>query len=228
MSSSLPPIGLPAFAGFPIYAGQPDPEQPRDSDQPGAEQRIVIIGPDHTVLGTSTQVPDGGQIAAAVAHLDQDEPQAPAVDTDPARPQRKTDITEIVEEPAKVMRIGSMVKQLLDEVKSAPLDEAGRTRMREIHATSITELESGLSAELVAELHRLHLPFGENSVPSEAELRIAQAQLVGWLEGLFHGIQTAIIAQQMSARAQMEAGLRRALPGGSDSGPSGGATGQYL
>jgi proteasome activator-like protein len=122
-------------------------------------------------------------------------------------------ITEMVEQPAKVMRIGSMIRQLLDEVKAAPLDEASRVRLKGIHASSIKELEDGLAPELIDELERLSLPFTENVVPSEAELRIAQAQLVGWLEGLFHGIQTTLFAQQMAARAQLEQ-MRRALPAG--------------
>ena len=113
-------------------------------------------------------------------------------------------ITDLVEQPAKVMRIGTMIKQLLEEVRAAPLDEASRSRLREIHATSIRELEDGLAPELREELERLALPFSEDKVPSDAELRIAQAQLVGWLEGLFHGIQTALFAQQMAARAQLE------------------------
>jgi hypothetical protein len=122
-------------------------------------------------------------------------------------------ITEMVEQPAKVMRIGGMIRQLLEEVKAAPLDEASRARLKEIHASSIKELEDGLAPELTEELERLSLPFAEGSVPSEAELRIAQAQLVGWLEGLFHGIQTTLFAQQMAARAQLEQ-MRRALPAG--------------
>jgi Bacterial proteasome activator len=121
-------------------------------------------------------------------------------------------ITDLVEQPAKVMRIGSMIRQLLEEVKSAPLDEASRVRLREIHQASIKELEQGLAPELVDELERLNLPFAD-ATPSDAELRIAQAQLVGWLEGLFHGIQTVIYAQQMAARAQLEQ-MRRALPPG--------------
>ena len=124
------------------------------------------------------------------------------------------EVTNLVEQPAKVMRIGTMIKQLLEEVRAAPLDEAGRQRLREIHESSIRELKDGLAPELVEELDRLTLPFG-TGVPSEAELRIAQAQLVGWLEGLFHGIQTALFAQQMAARAQLEEMRRRALPGGS-------------
>jgi hypothetical protein len=119
-----------------------------------------------------------------------------------------------VEQPAKVMRIGTMIKQLLEEVRAAPLDEAGRRRLAEIHASSIRELESGLAPELRDELERLSLPFGTDDVPSEAELRIAQAQLVGWLEGLFHGIQTALFAQQMAARQQLEEMRQRALPRG--------------
>ena len=122
-------------------------------------------------------------------------------------------VTELVEQPDKVMRIGSMIRQLLEEVKSAPLDDASRNRLKEIHQASIKELEEGLAPELVEELERLSLPFTDDSTPSDAELRIAQAQLVGWLEGLFHGIQTAIYAQQMAARAQFEQ-IRRALPQG--------------
>jgi hypothetical protein len=122
-------------------------------------------------------------------------------------------VTDMVEQPAKVMRIGNMIRQLLEEVKSAPLDDASRQRLRAIHKTSITELKAGLAPELREELDRLTLPFNDDSVPTDAELRIAQAQLVGWLEGLFHGIQTALFAQQMAARAQLEQ-MRRALPPG--------------
>ncbi len=121
-------------------------------------------------------------------------------------------VTELVEQPAKVMRIGGMIRQLLEEVKAAPLDEASRVRLAGIYESSINELKSGLAPELVEELERLSLPFSSEA-PSEAELRIAQAQLVGWLEGLFHGIQTAIYAQQMAARAQLEQ-MRKALPPG--------------
>jgi len=140
-------------------------------------------------------------------------------------------LTDLVEQPAKVMRIGTMIKQLLEEVRAAPLDEASRSRLREIHATSIRELEEGLAPELREELDRLTLPFNEDSVPSDGELRIAQAQLVGWLEGLFHGIQTALFAQQMAARAQLEQ-MRRGLPPGASPQPGpeipGRGTGQYL
>jgi Protein of unknown function (DUF2587) len=122
-------------------------------------------------------------------------------------------VTEMVEQPAKVMRIGSMIRQLLEEVRAAPLDEKSRARLKAIHESSIKELEDGLAPELVSELERLSLPFTENELPSEGELRVAQAQLVGWLEGLFHGIQTTLFAQQMAARAQLEQ-MRRALPPG--------------
>jgi hypothetical protein len=122
-------------------------------------------------------------------------------------------VTDLVEQPAKVMRIGRMVQQLLEEVKSAPLDEPGRTRLAKVLHTSIRELKDGLAPELDDELDRLIEPFDETP-PTESELRIAQAQLVGWLEGLFHGIQTAIYAQQMAARSQLEQ-MRRALPPGS-------------
>ncbi|WP_234777326.1 proteasome activator protein Bpa, partial [Mycobacterium tuberculosis] len=141
----------------------------------------------------------------------------------------ESSLTDLVEQPAKVMRIGTMIKQLLEEVRAAPLDEASRNRLRDIHATSIRELEDGLAPELREELDRLPLPFNEDAVPSDAELRIAQAQLVGWLEGLFHGIQTALFAQQMAARAQLQQMRQGALPPGvGKSGQHGHGTGQYL
>jgi len=139
-------------------------------------------------------------------------------------------VTDLVQQPAKVMRIGTMIKQLLEEVRAAPLDDASRSRLREIHSTSIRELEDGLAPELRDELQRLALPFSEDTVPTDAELRIAQAQLVGWLEGLFHGIQTALFAQQMAARAQLEHMRQGALPPGTPQpgAPQGHGTGQYL
>ncbi|MDG4668306.1 bacterial proteasome activator family protein [Mycobacterium sp. 236(2023)] len=141
-------------------------------------------------------------------------------------------LTDLVEQPAKVMRIGTMIKQLLEEVRAAPLDEASRGRLRDIHRTSIRELEDGLAPELRDELERLTLPFTEEGVPSDSELRIAQAQLVGWLEGLFHGIQTALFAQQMAARQQLEQMRQGALPPGvgvpGQRGPGHPGTGQYL
>ncbi|GII56200.1 peptidyl-prolyl cis-trans isomerase [Planotetraspora thailandica] len=130
-------------------------------------------------------------------------------------------VAELVEQPAKVMRIGSMIRQLLEEVRAAPLDDASRKRLKDIHQSSIKELEDGLAPELVDELERLSLPLTDDNgaPPSDAELRVAHAQLVGWLEGLFHGIQTTLFAQQMAARAQLEQ-MRRALPGGmSQQGP---------
>ncbi len=130
---------------------------------------------------------------------------------------------ESVSEPAKVLRIGSMVKTLLEEVRQAPLDEKSRTRLREIYEQSIHDLSEGLSPDLVAELERMALPFDEGA-PSESELRIAQAQLVGWLEGLFHGIQATLMSQQMAARSQLEEIRQRSLPqAGESSGPRPGA-----
>jgi hypothetical protein len=166
-------------------------------------------------------------------------PQAMAVEGPPRQEVQSEEddarsVTDMVEQPAKVMRIGNMIRQLLDEVKSAPLDDASRQRLREIHRASISELKQGLAPELVEELDRITLPFSEESVPTDAELRIAQAQLVGWLEGLFHGIQTALFAQQMAARAQLEQ-MRRALPGpppgmqpGQPPQPREGSGGMYL
>jgi Protein of unknown function (DUF2587) len=129
-------------------------------------------------------------------------------------PDKRSNLQDLVDEPAKVMRIGTMIRQLLEEVKSAPLDDAARGRLAEIHERSIKELEDGLAPELVEELERINLPFPDDATPSDAELRIAQAQLVGWLEGLFHGIQTAIAAQHAArehAVAQMQ--LKQLPPG---------------
>ncbi len=178
-------------------------EMPRNERSPENPQ-ILVVGQDGMALG-------GG-------NGDEDSREIP--------------VTEMVEQPAKVMRIGSMIKQLLEEVRAAPLDEASRVRLKEIHASSVKELEDGLAPELVEELERLSLPFTENTTPSDAELRIAQAQLVGWLEGLFHGIQTTLFAQQMAARAQLEQ-MRRALPPGvgdqgEEHGPAGRSGGPYL
>src|SRR4051812_19703187 len=171
------------------------------------EQQVVIVGPDGQPVGTvpiSALQGDGAGEDGAGAEGD---------------PESRS-VTDLVEQPAKVMRIGSMIRQLLEEVKAAPLDEASRNRLREIHAASIKELEAGLAPPLVEELERLALPFSEEVTPSDGELRIAQAQLVGWLEGLFHGIQTTIYAQQMAARAQFEQ-IRRALPPGATGAPQG-------
>jgi len=169
-----------------------------DGDADAAEQQeqtVVIVGPDGTPIG---------QVPASALEVVQG-------DDDGEGGERA--IGDLVEQPAKVMRIGSMIRQLLEEVKAAPLDEASRNRLKEIHQASIKELEEGLAPELVEELERLTLPFSEDATPSDGELRIAQAQLVGWLEGLFHGIQTAIYAQQMAAKMQFEQ-MRRGLPPG--------------
>jgi len=166
--------------------------------------RIVTLGPD----GTPTE---GGSPPGVVNEETEE-----------------SALTEMVEQPAKVMRIGTMIKQLLEEVRAAPLDEASRSRLREIYDNSIKELCSGLAPELREELERLSLPFSEDAVPSDAELRIAQAQLVGWLEGLFHGIQTALFAQQMAARAQLEEMRRRALPPGAAPAGNQQPSGPYL
>jgi hypothetical protein len=174
--------------------------QPEQAEQ---EQRVVVVGPDGQPVGS---------VPASVL-----ESTAEAEGDDAGEGDERA-LTELVEQPAKVMRIGSMIRQLLEEVKSAPLDEASRNRLKEIHKASVRELEAGLAPELVEELERLALPFSDDQTPSEGELRIAQAQLVGWLEGLFHGIQTAIYAQQMAARAQFEQ-MRRGLPMGSGGPP---------
>ena len=175
------------------------------------EQHVMVVGPDGRPLGM-----------ARVPQQSSDE-----------EGDQQQGVGAMVEQPAKVMRIGTMIKQLLEEVRSAPLDDASRLRLRGILSSSVHELEEGLAPELRDELNRLSTPFDDNATPSDAELRIAQAQLVGWLEGLFQGIQTALFAQQMAARAQLEQ-MRRGLPPGSATPGQavpeglGRGTGQYL
>lgn len=170
--------------------------------------------------------PDGMAIERAPDTSDQDDREG----QDDGRAEGEdqvASIADMVSQPDKVMRIGTMTRSLLAELKAAPLDEASRQRLRDIHRTSIAELKEGISAELAEELERLAKPF-EEETPSDAELRIAQAQLVGWLEGLFQGIQTTLVAQQMASRAQLEQ-MRRALPSGGTPGASGsGSSGMYL
>ncbi|MGG5257836.1 bacterial proteasome activator family protein [Phycicoccus avicenniae] len=185
---------------------QPREDQDRDETRAvpatvvGDEGRIVVVTPEG--MGVAPREPETGE---------QEGREGP---TNPA---------DLVEQPAKVMRIGSMVKQLLEEVRSSPLDDRGRARLAEIHDRSIAELKDGLAPELVEELERIALPFRDEQ-PTDAELRIAQAQLVGWLEGLFHGIQTALVAQQMAAQAQLQ--QMRALPPGMAPGQGHGHTPQ--
>jgi hypothetical protein len=198
-----------------LSSGPADSSDTGDGQSAAADQdpRVIVVGPDGMAveMAPDGEGGEGGEERA---------------------------LTELVDQPAKVMRIGSMIKQLLEEVRGSSLDEASRVRLKEIHRRSIKELEEGLAPELIEELERLSLPFADDAVPSESELRIAQAQLVGWLEGLFHGIQTALFAQQMAARAQFEEMRRRALPPGMSAGDGGGnpqqrgpqgtGTGQYL
>jgi hypothetical protein len=168
-----------------------EPRTPEENEQAERDRNpgaVVVVGPDGRPVGTMQTDSEATE--------------------DPSR---------LIEQPAKVMRIGTMIKQLLEEVRSAPLDEASRHRLREIHERSIAELEEGLAPELKEELARISLPFSEDTTPTEGELRVAQAQLVGWLEGLFHGIQAALVAQQMAARLQLEqmrSAGRQALPTG--------------
>lgn len=198
---------------------QPDGNNIDDSSDAQKTRRVVVVGPDGQPIGQVDVAQDDGA-------------------------ENEKPVTDMVEQPAKVMRIGTMVKQLLEEVRSAPLDEASRQRLKNIYQQSITELEDGLAPELQEELERLSLPFTEDELPTDAELRIAQAQLVGWLEGLFHGIQTALFAQQMASRVALEqmragGGQMAALPPGMSQGVGGApgmpqrhgddaGTGQYL
>jgi hypothetical protein len=195
-------------------------------------------GPDRYITVMLYTFPGRGEVARVAglredAVMTEQPPQRPAetpvpgvvVVGQPAQQQpADQQSTESVASPAKVMRIGAMVRQLLEEVRHAPLDEAGRDRMREIYDISVRELSDSLSPDLAEELSRVARPFVGDETPSEAELRVAQAQLVGWLEGLFHGIQATLFAQQVTARNQLEEMRRRALPGRTGTDPSG----QYL
>jgi hypothetical protein len=177
----------------------------RVSDNPHEPQLIVV----HPEPGAGVPRPNGPAPRAIGQEADGLVP-AGAVAPDGG----SAGDNETVERPAKVMRIGSMIRQLLEEVRQSPLDEPGRRRLREIYDTSLSELQEGLSADLRQELVRMAPAFHPETVPSESELRVAQAQLVGWLEGLFHGIQATLYAQQMAQRAQLEDATRRGLPSG--------------
>ena len=174
--------------------------------------------------------PDGDGLRPVEVNEPQEAESAPVVHGELVDRAQSDELTESVTEPAKVMRIGSMVKQLLDEVRQAPLDEASRERLAEVYQRSIAELSGALSPDLQQELRMLALPFRDESTPTEGELRVAQAQLVGWLEGLFHGIQATLFAQQVAARQQLE--QMRQLPGGAPPGvpgrPPGERPGTYL
>lgn len=172
------------------------------SDQ-GPEQNSSEDGRPRVMAGQT----DDGQVYVV-------SPTGMAVESAPDENGKNPDsVTAMVPEPDKVMRIATMTQKLLDEIKHSPLDDPSRKRLGHVYATSIAELKAGLEPKLADELERITEPFAEGATPSDAELRVVKAQLVGWLEGLFHGIQTALFAQQMAARAQLEQ-MRRALPPG--------------
>jgi hypothetical protein len=184
---------------------------------PNATEPAEDLPVEGTALdGASGPVPAAGPAGQSTSAVQTGQP-VPAGHTGGVQPEgpraKGSQLQDLVDEPAKVMRIGTMMKQLLEEVKSAPLDEAARARLAEIHERSLKELEEGLAPELVEELERISLPFSEDATPSDAELRIAQAQLVGWLEGLFHGIQTALAAQHAAREHAAQRQLRELPPG---------------
>ena len=183
----------------------------------GRRSQEPTQAPDHTGGETPAQDGTGGPAVVpaktgAVEHPEDRSVEHPEDGSKAEKRGKPAKLNELVDEPAKVMRIGTMIKQLLEEVRNAPLDDAARNRLAEIHARSLRELEDGLAPELVNELHRINLPFLDEATPTDAELRISQAQLVGWLEGLFRGIQTAIAAQQTANHAN-RLQLRQLPPG---------------
>lgn len=182
-----------------------------ESTTPADQTTLDESGPEAGTRSDGSEVLEPNEVEEPGAHHGREEPPRGAVS-----------------EPAKVMRIGSMIKQLLEEVRTTELDLGGRNRLREIYDTSIAELSQALSPDLQTELASLVMPFDEAEVPSESELRIAQAQLVGWLEGLFHGIQATLFAQQMAAQQQLEQiKAAQALPPGGRQ-PEPGSGGVYL
>lgn len=219
---------------------QPTDEQPDTPTIPATVtndgDKVVVVTPNGMGVAEARTSSDEGRADATGENGTADSADPDGDSADDGSAQRRP--TDLVEQPAKVMRIGSMVKSLLEEVRGAPLDDAGRAHLAQIHARSIAELKDGLAPELVDELDRIALPFSDDN-PTDAELRIAQAQLVGWLEGLFHGIQTALVAQQMAAQAQLQQ-MRQLPPGihpgsrpaeaqqGQQHAPPHEGTGQYL
>src|SRR3569623_1931321 len=155
-------------------------------------QRVQVIASGTIGAMPTPASPDPGSIRVVTLGPDGEPVEGPGDDS----LEGSDTVAEMVEQPAKVMRIGSMIKQLLEEVRAAPLDDASRARLKEIHESSIKELSSGLAPDLRDELARLSLPFTGDAIPSDAELRIAQAQLVGWLAGQIHGLPAPLIAQQ--------------------------------
>ncbi len=138
------------------------------------------------------------------------EPLQPQVVDETAEDDEGTYVTE----PSKLIRIASMTRAMLDEVRQAPLDDQGRVRLLGIYRASLDQLRDALSEDLREELATIFQPL-EEATASESELRIVQAQLVGWLEGLFHGIQASLWSQQAAATAQLEEmNRRRALEAG--------------
>ena len=132
-----------------------------------------------------------------------------------------------IEQPAKLIRIAAMIREMLEDVRQSKPDEAGRQRVRVIYDRAVAGLKEGVSKELQDELDTLTIPLDKNS--SESEIRLAQAQLVGWLEGLFQGIQAALWSQHMQARAEIEEmRRRRGLPPGPADGMPQRDPGQYL
>lgn len=197
---------------------QPTPSSPSEAAQLGEPHEVAGARPadaPNPHQPVSDPDDDGGREVAHGELVASDDDDGGEDETDPAR-------REAVEEPAKVMRIGSMIKQLLEEVRSAALDGPARQRLTEIYDTSVQELGAALSPDLREELDRMTNPFGDAAEPSDAELRVAQAQLVGWLEGLFHGIQATLFTQQMAAQQQLEEMRHQLGPGG---GPNGAAAG---
>jgi len=206
---------------MPDDAEQQRQETPRGPDAPGADEAHEREAEEdraeedraereaEEAARSALREAVAAQAASATSELILPPGAAPSDDAPAGEGEERT----AIDEPAKVMRIGTMIKRLLDEVRESPLDEAARARLASIHERSLHELEDGLSPDLIDELHRITLPFTDDQTPSDAELRIAQAQLVGWLEGLFHGIQTALVAQQIAAQNQLSQ-MRRGLPPG--------------
>lgn len=132
-----------------------------------------------------------------------------------------------VSQPTKLIRIASMTRAMLDEARQAPLDEGGRKRLAEVHARSVEALREVLSPDLQEEFNEIMVPLNKSDA-SESEVRVAQAQLIGWLEGLFHGIQASLWSQQMQAQGQLQEMQKRALGAPPQGGQENDQSGLYL
>jgi len=129
-----------------------------------------------------------------------------------------------ISDPAKLIRLGTMLQTLMAEVRNADTDVESRKLLARIHNETMEELATVLSSDLMDELSEFTNCCDDEGVPTEAEIRVAQAQLVGWLQGLLQGLQASMAAQQTAAAQQLQQlATRQSAPG--PGGPTAGGSG---